>query len=105
MSTDRGSPPPPESLASNADDRLAPEPDEPPVVARMIVEIRSDGTHTIARGALEDAATGHRVALVARGSSPAQLAVSLAKSLFKAPALAGAKFGALLLGGRKKRFF
>src|SRR5205085_5408337 len=40
--------------------RKAPDPGpleakrEPPVVARLVVEIRSDGSHTIARGAAED---------------------------------------------------
>ena len=92
-----------QQLDTATDKQLAVEPDEPPVVARMIVEIRSDGTRTVARGALEDVATGNRVALVARGNSPAQLAASLARSLLKAPVLAGAKFSALLLGGRRKR--
>ena len=46
---------------------------EPPVVARLMVEIRSDGSHTIARGALEEMTTGEKVAVEARGDSPAQL--------------------------------
>jgi hypothetical protein len=46
------------------------EADEPPVVARLVVEIRSDGTRTIARGAIEDAQRGERVAIEARGDSP-----------------------------------
>ena len=37
--------------------------DEPPVVARLIVEIRSDGTRTIARGAIEDVASGQKTAI------------------------------------------
>jgi hypothetical protein len=56
-----------------------------PVVARLIVEIRSDGTRTLARGALEDVATGERVALEAKGGSPIQLAASLAGSLLTSP--------------------
>jgi hypothetical protein len=56
-----------------------------PVVARLIVEIRSDGTRTLARGALEDMATGERVALEAKGGSPIQLAASLAGSLLTSP--------------------
>ena len=84
-----------------ARDRLAPEPDDPPVVARMVVEIRSDGTRTVARGALEDVSTGHRVALVASGSTPAALAASLAKSLLKMPVLAGGAVRALLRKGRR----
>jgi len=67
---------------------LAERPDEPPVIARMIVEIRSDGTRTIARGALEEATTGERVAIEAHGSTPMALAASLAKSMLSAPMLA-----------------
>lgn len=70
--------------------------DEPPVVARLIVEIRSDGSRTIARGALEETATGQRVAVEARGTTPMQLALTLARSMFKAPALARSTVRALL---------
>jgi len=59
--------------------------EEPPVVARLVVEIRSDGTRTIARGALEDAHSGEKVALEARGDSPLQLAMALARSLTRLP--------------------
>jgi hypothetical protein len=61
---------------------------EPPVVARLIVEIRSDGSRTIARGGLEDLATGEKVAIRADGTSPAQLARSLAGSLLTLPLFA-----------------
>ncbi len=54
---------------------------EPPVVARLIIEIRSDGTRTIARGAMEDVLTGEKVAIEARGTTPLRLALSLAKSM------------------------
>lgn len=60
---------------------------EPPVVARLVVEIRSDGTRTIARGALEDRATGQRVDVRAEGATPAALAAALARSLLQLPAL------------------
>src|SRR5690349_12579849 len=43
---------------------------EPPVVARLVVEIRSDGSHTIARGAAEDVSTGERVSIQAEGATP-----------------------------------
>ena len=79
---------------------LATEPDEPPVVARMIVEIRSDGTRTIARGALEDSASGERVAIEARGSTPAALAMSLARSMLSVPSLARQAVKALLVSKR-----
>lgn len=74
---------------------------EPPVVARLMVEIRSDGSRTIARGALEDAASGERVAVEAQGATPAQLAVSLARALVTTPLLAAAAVRAVLDGGRK----
>ena len=63
------------------------EPGEPPVVARLVVEIRSDGTRTIARGALQDASIGQEVAIKAEGTTPLALAASLMRSLFSAPLL------------------
>jgi len=92
----------PSELAAPEPDRLATEPDEPPVVARLIVEIRSDGTRTVARGALEDVLGGERVAIVARGTTPMALAASLAKSLFQAPMLARHTVKALLQGRKRK---
>jgi hypothetical protein len=76
---------------------------EPPVVARLVVEIRSDGSRTIARGALQDAALGHEVAIKAEGGTPVELAMSLVKSIIKAPFL-GRLFGTALrsLAGRSK---
>lgn len=58
---------------------------ELPVVARLIVEVRSDGSRTIARGAMEDAASGTKVAVEASGNSPLELALGLAKSILSAP--------------------
>jgi hypothetical protein len=69
-------------------DQLAERPGDPPVVARMVIEIRSDGTRTVARGAMEDVASGERVAIEARGTTPMALAASLAKTIFSAPMLA-----------------
>jgi hypothetical protein len=77
---------------------LAEQPEEPPVVARLIVEIRSDGTRTVARGALEDVANGERVAVEARGSTPAALAASMIRSLFTGPLLAKVVARRLLRG-------
>jgi hypothetical protein len=77
--------------------------DDLPVVARLVVEIRSDGRRTIARGAMEDAATGKSVALEARGDSPVQLAMSLARSVFSLPALARTAARNLLPGRRRRR--
>ena len=73
--------------------------DELPVVARLIVEVRSDGRRTIARGGLEDVASGQRVTIDARGDSPAQLALALARSVFKLPTFASR----LLLRGKSTR--
>ena len=69
--------------------------EEPPVVARMVIEIRSDGTHTIARGAAEDAATGEKVAIEIAGTTPLQLALSLMKTMATVPALARSAVKAL----------
>ena len=72
-----------------------------PVVARLVVEIRSDGSRTVARGAIEDVHSGVKTAVVARGSSPVRLALDLARSVASLPAL-GLVRGAMrgLLGRR-----
>jgi hypothetical protein len=75
-------------LVQKTEDRLAEQPDDPPVVARLIVEIRSDGSRTVARGALDDVLGGEKVAVEARGTTPAALAASLIRSMFSAPLLA-----------------
>lgn len=59
--------------------------DEPPVVARLMIEIRSDGSQTVARGALKDEVTGEQVSLVARGRTPLELAGQLTKALMTLP--------------------
>lgn len=58
---------------------------EPPVVAQLMVEIRSDGSHTIARGALNDLRTGESAQVRAEGRTPAELVVSLCSSLLTLP--------------------
>jgi hypothetical protein len=88
----------PAVLVREATRTLAEQPEEPPVVARLIVEIRSDGTRTVARGALEDVANGERVAVEARGSTPAALAASMIRSLFTGPLLAKVVARRLLRG-------
>ncbi len=90
-----------DALSETRDKALAEAPDDPPVVARMVVEIRSDGRRTIARGAMEDAASGERVAIEANGTTPMALAVSLARTMLSAPALAKHAVKALL-SSRKK---
>jgi hypothetical protein len=91
-------------LGRPAEAELVAEPGEPPIAARLIVEIRTDGSRTIARGALEDALLGERVAIKVEGTTPLALAVALARSLFNAPlfarAFARAAATALLPGRR-----
>ena len=76
---------------------------EPPVVARLIVEIRSDGTRTIARGAVEDTASGQRTTMEARGDSPIQLAIALARALTQLPRLGARSAVRGLLGRRRAK--
>jgi hypothetical protein len=76
---------------------------EPPVVARLVVEIRSDGTRTIARGAVEDAQRGERVAIEARGDNPLQLAIALARALTQLPRLTARSAVRGLLGKRRAK--
>lgn len=77
------------ALANRKDETLAESGPEPPVVARLAIEIRSDGSHTIARGALEDIERGESVAVKAEGTTPAALALALAKSLMSLPRFFG----------------
>ncbi|MCA9673778.1 MAG: hypothetical protein H6708_02725 [Kofleriaceae bacterium] len=92
----------PGEVTRSAGQALRRDPDDDlPVVARLVVEIRSDGKRTVARGGLEDLSTGQRVTIDARGNSPAQLAVALARSMFKLPQLARTTVRGLL--GRGKR--
>lgn len=75
-------------LSRTAGDRLSEEQDLPPIVARMVIEIRSDGSRTIARGALEDLQNGERVTLRADAATPMALAAQLTKALVQIPTLA-----------------
>ena len=77
--------------------------EEPPVVARLVVEIRSDGSRTIARGALEDTVSGQRTQVEAHGSSPLQLALALARSLTQLPRLTARSAVRGLLGRRRPK--
>jgi hypothetical protein len=76
--------------------------DDPPVIARLVVEVRSDGKRTVARGALEHGEVGERTWLEAEGATPFQLAFSLAKALFQIPAFAGSIAQALLAGRKNE---
>jgi len=83
---------------------------EPPVVARLVVEIRSDGSRTIARGAMEDPVEGVSVGVQAEGATPMELAAALARSMLQLPVVRTAdqvlgiwrrRVRALLPGSRK----
>jgi hypothetical protein len=77
-----------DALGDALGDALTREPSETdalPIVARMVVEIRSDGTRTIARGAIEDRLQNHQVGVEASADSPLELARALAKLLVSAP--------------------
>ncbi len=82
-------------IVDRADEPIAPV-DELPVVARLVVEIRSDGRRTVARGAMEDIKSGQQVAIEAKGDSPLELALALAKTMLAAPALVRTAARALL---------
>ncbi|MEZ4365747.1 MAG: hypothetical protein R2939_05605 [Kofleriaceae bacterium] len=75
-------PAPPGELAADA---------ELPVVARLVVEIRSDGRRTVARGGLEsvdDGGVAERVAIDARADSPLALVRELTRALAQVPRVA-----------------
>ena len=94
-------PPPPATRPAGPAVRRSAD-DDLPVVARLVVEIRSDGRRTVARGALEDTAGGDSVAVEARGNSPLELALGLAKTMLQLPKLGRATVRALLPGRRKR---
>jgi len=73
------------------------EPDLPPVVARMVIEVRSDGVRTLARGALEDLVSGQTVRVDTPALTPIELAGQLSRMLVLPTTLAG---GALRDGVR-----
>ena len=89
-------------LVRSAPDELEAASD-PPVVARLVVEIRSDGSRTIARGAVEDAQRGERVTIEARGDSPLQLAIALARALTQVPRLSARSAVRGLLAKRRDK--
>ena len=84
--------------------RAVAEVSELPVVARLVVEIRSDGTRTIARGAMEHP-DGHRVTVEAQSTTPWALAKQLAGVLWTIPrlSLGRSSLRALLPGRRRPR--
>lgn len=74
-----------DAIDRKGDGEVAPEDEALPVVARMVIEIRSDGARTVARGALEDVGRGERVGIDVRGGSPVELAGMLLRALVAAP--------------------
>ncbi|HUQ04631.1 MAG TPA: hypothetical protein VM261_19155 [Kofleriaceae bacterium] len=74
--------------ASASHERALSGDEDLPVVARLVVEIRSDGRRTVARGAIEDVSSGAKTAVVARGDSPVRLAVDLARAIARLPRMA-----------------
>ena len=91
-------------LPTHPDDAEIASPDDlPPVVARMVIEIRSDGTKTIARGALEDRVSGQTVAIEADAATPWALSRKLAGSLLSLPSFAKSAVRSLLPFGRRDR--
>jgi len=96
-----GSDPGAPGLSAREQPAIAQEDEGLPVVARMVVEIRSDGSRTVARGALEDL-SGQRVAVEARGATPWALARELAKALWTMP-LPRPSLRAMLPGRRRRR--
>lgn len=73
-------------LPEKKDDDLLPQKDDlPPVVARIVVEVRSDGTRTVARGGMEDRVTGQKVALQAEAATPLELSRLLLRSIIDMP--------------------
>ncbi|MEZ4385622.1 MAG: hypothetical protein R3A79_30165 [Nannocystaceae bacterium] len=85
--SDRDDPPRERRPAPRDPASVAADP-ELPVVARLVVEVRSDGSRTVTRGAIEDVLSGETVAVEARADSPLELSMNLAKMLLQAPALA-----------------
>lgn len=78
-----------DALQKRSSTQLGTPPDEPPVVAQLMVEIRSDGSRTIARGALNDLRSGESAQVHAEGRTPGDLMLSLAGSLLSLPATFG----------------
>jgi hypothetical protein len=93
----------PHAPVSRGPDAIEPEGDLPPVVARMVIEIRSDGTRTIARGAVEDRVNDHTVAIEADGRTPWELSRKLLGALVSLPSLARTAARALESSRKRKR--
>lgn len=69
-----------QAVVSREADEIALPSAEPPIVARCVVEVRSDGSLSIARGVLE--VEDERVVLEGRGRTPRELVAMLARGAF-----------------------
>lgn len=74
-----------DALQKRSSTQLGTPAEEPPVVAQLMIEIRSDGSRTIARGALNDLRNGESAQVHAEGKTPRDLMLSLASSLLALP--------------------
>jgi hypothetical protein len=72
--------PPTDAIAPVAAGAPAPV-DELPIVARLAIEIRSDGTRTVARGAMQDAASGQDVRIEVTAGTLLELGLQLGAQL------------------------
>jgi hypothetical protein len=68
----------------------------PPVVARVVVELRSDGTRTVACASVQNAFLGQGVSVQAESRAPIKLALALLRTAERLPFL-GPKVAKLLL--------
>ena len=75
-----------DALQKRSSSQVGAPAEEPPVVAQLMIEIRSDGSRTIARGALNDLRSGESAQVLAEGRTPRDLMMSLAGSLLSLPA-------------------
>jgi hypothetical protein len=74
-----------DALQKRSSTQMGAPAEEPPVVAQLMIEIRSDGSRTIARGALNDLRNGESAQVHAEGKTPRDLMLSLAGSLLALP--------------------
>lgn len=70
----------PDALATRSNE-VPDAPDALPVVARLAIEIRSDGTRTVARGAMQDIASGQDVRIEVSAGTLLELGLRLGAQL------------------------
>jgi hypothetical protein len=72
---------------------------ELPIVARILVEIRSDGTRTVASASVQNALLGQAVSVQAETTTPNSIAQVLLRSMARMPLLGTVASRALLRSG------